>query len=76
MTIMGCVGTHVYNMSFLYVGKEIDAKINIDEIIDLFDRLGHRSTFKLAKMYLSFILPPFQIIRCFRFVKQMYLDTF
>jgi hypothetical protein len=49
MTIMGCVGTHVYNMSFLYVGKEIDAKINVDEIIDSFDRLGHRSTFKLAK---------------------------
>jgi hypothetical protein len=22
------------------------------------------------------ILPPFQNIRCFRFVKQMYLDTF
>jgi hypothetical protein len=36
----------------VYIGKDIPAKIDVDEIIDLFDRPGssHRSTFKLVKM--------------------------
>jgi hypothetical protein len=34
----------------VYIGKEIAAKINVDEIIDLFDRPGRRSTFRLAEM--------------------------
>jgi hypothetical protein len=34
----------------VYIGKEIAAKINVDEIINLFDRPGRRSKFKLIEM--------------------------
>ena len=36
----------------VYIGKEIAAKFNVDEIIDLFDRPagGRRSAFKLVEM--------------------------
>ena len=34
----------------VYIGKDIAAKINVEEIIDLFDRPGRRSKFKLVEM--------------------------
>jgi hypothetical protein len=34
----------------VYIGKDIAAKIDVNEIIDLFDRPGRRSTFKLVEM--------------------------
>jgi hypothetical protein len=34
------------------------------------------SVFVVSFRVLSIILPPFQNIRCFRFMKQMYIDTF
>ena len=34
----------------VYIGKEIAAKINIDEIIDLFDKPGRRSKFKIVEI--------------------------
>jgi hypothetical protein len=34
----------------VYIGKDIAAKINVDEIIDLFDKPGRRSSFKLVEM--------------------------
>jgi hypothetical protein len=34
----------------VYIGKDIGAKIDVNEIIDLFDRHGRRSTFKLVEM--------------------------
>ena len=34
----------------VYIGKDIAAKINVEKIIDLFDRPGRRSKFKLIEM--------------------------
>jgi hypothetical protein len=38
--------------------------------------IARSSTTSYYLLYLSHVLPPFQNIRCFRFVKQMYLDIF
>jgi outer membrane protein insertion porin family len=37
---------------------------------------GEVSCFLVGLASFSVLLPPFQNIRCFRFVKQMYLDMF
>ena len=34
----------------VYIEKDITAKINVEKIIDLFDRPGRRSKFKLVEM--------------------------